>query len=148
VYEAVTRVIGEHPGFDSLASDKWDSPFWSVLMGFEHERIHLETSSVLFRELPHTLLRKPEQWPHYHPDAFPNDGLRRPQVRGHKPQRMTWCDVLKALVFWRMTTSPRIGEADPLKDPISCIAHRGHWCTVFCMRHRVTRCASSVGHQH
>jgi len=30
----------------------WESPLWVVLMGCEHERIHLETSSVLFRQLP------------------------------------------------------------------------------------------------
>lgn len=29
----------------------WDDPFWIVLMGIEHERIHLETSSVLIRQL-------------------------------------------------------------------------------------------------
>lgn len=29
-----------------------DSPFWIVMMGIEHERIHLETSSVLIRQLP------------------------------------------------------------------------------------------------
>lgn len=28
------------------------SPYWSLVMGFEHERIHLETSSVLIRQLP------------------------------------------------------------------------------------------------
>lgn len=30
----------------------WNSPFWIVMMGIEHERIHLETSSVLIRQLP------------------------------------------------------------------------------------------------
>ncbi|MGC8467702.1 MAG: 5-histidylcysteine sulfoxide synthase [Acidithiobacillus sp.] len=30
----------------------WDSPWWAVLMGIEHENIHLETSSVLMRQLP------------------------------------------------------------------------------------------------
>ncbi|OJU49329.1 MAG: SAM-dependent methyltransferase [Bacteroidales bacterium 45-6] len=30
----------------------WGSPFWIILMGIEHERIHLETSSVLIRQLP------------------------------------------------------------------------------------------------
>ena len=30
----------------------WQSPFWIVMMGIEHERIHLETSSVLIRQLP------------------------------------------------------------------------------------------------
>ena len=29
----------------------WDSPMWVVLMGIEHERIHVETSSVLHRQL-------------------------------------------------------------------------------------------------
>ncbi|MEY4504096.1 MAG: hypothetical protein RL154_389, partial [Pseudomonadota bacterium] len=29
----------------------WDSPLWIILMGIEHERIHLETSSVLIRQL-------------------------------------------------------------------------------------------------
>ena len=28
----------------------WDAPAWVVLMGIEHERIHLETSSVLIRQ--------------------------------------------------------------------------------------------------
>ena len=28
----------------------WDSPWWPILMGIEHERIHLETSSVLIRQ--------------------------------------------------------------------------------------------------
>jgi len=30
----------------------WNDPFWAVMMGIEHERIHLETSSVLIRQLP------------------------------------------------------------------------------------------------
>lgn len=28
----------------------WDHPWWPILMGIEHERIHLETSSVLIRQ--------------------------------------------------------------------------------------------------
>ena len=31
---------------------EWNSPMWIVLMGIEHERIHLETSAILIRELP------------------------------------------------------------------------------------------------
>jgi len=31
---------------------QWDDSLWTVLMGIEHERIHLETSSVLIRQLP------------------------------------------------------------------------------------------------
>jgi len=30
----------------------WDSPWWTIMMGIEHERIHIETSSVLIRQLP------------------------------------------------------------------------------------------------
>ncbi|CAG0934746.1 partial Hercynine oxygenase, partial [Rhodocyclaceae bacterium] len=30
----------------------WEDPFWAIMMGIEHERIHLETSSVLIRQLP------------------------------------------------------------------------------------------------
>ncbi|MDR3630238.1 MAG: 5-histidylcysteine sulfoxide synthase [Desulfocapsaceae bacterium] len=30
----------------------WENPFWAIMMAIEHERIHLETSSVLIRQLP------------------------------------------------------------------------------------------------
>lgn len=30
----------------------WDNPMWIVMMGIEHQRIHIETSSVLLRQLP------------------------------------------------------------------------------------------------
>lgn len=39
-----------------------DSPWWSLLMGIEHERIHLETSSVLIRQLPIYMVVKPAGW--------------------------------------------------------------------------------------
>ena len=40
-------------------------PAWLVLMGIEHERIHLETSSVIMRMLPLDLIdaRQAESWP-------------------------------------------------------------------------------------
>lgn len=41
----------------------WDDPFWWViLMGCEHERIHIETSSVLHRQLPLKYLKKDSFW--------------------------------------------------------------------------------------
>jgi 5-histidylcysteine sulfoxide synthase len=40
----------------------WDSPLWSIMMILEHERIHFETSSVLFRQLPARYLVKPPNW--------------------------------------------------------------------------------------
>jgi hypothetical protein len=30
----------------------WSHPLWVILMGIEHELIHLDTSSVLIRQLP------------------------------------------------------------------------------------------------
>lgn len=38
----------------------WDSPMWVVLMGIEHENIHIETSSVLLRELDIDYLKEDE----------------------------------------------------------------------------------------
>ncbi|MFT5304065.1 MAG: 5-histidylcysteine sulfoxide synthase, partial [Mariniblastus sp.] len=40
----------------------WNSPMWIVLMGIEHERIHLETSSILMRELPLEHVRPHPIW--------------------------------------------------------------------------------------
>ena len=40
----------------------WDSPAWAILMGIEHERIHLETSSVLIRQLPLERVRPQARW--------------------------------------------------------------------------------------
>lgn len=39
-----------------------DDPLWIVMMGIEHERIHLETSSVLMRELPVEMLKPHPMW--------------------------------------------------------------------------------------
>jgi len=40
----------------------WDSPFWPVLMGIDHERIHLETSSVLIRQHRLDYVRPRDRW--------------------------------------------------------------------------------------
>ena len=41
----------------------WESPWWVILMGIEHENIHLETSSVLIRQLPFEMVREDTDWP-------------------------------------------------------------------------------------
>lgn len=41
----------------------WEHPFWIILMGIEHERIHLETSSVLIRQLPIEHVIQQQAWP-------------------------------------------------------------------------------------
>ncbi len=40
----------------------WNNPFWAVMMGIEHSRIHLETSSVIIRRLPLDQVRQLPLW--------------------------------------------------------------------------------------
>lgn len=40
----------------------WENPAWAILMGIEHERIHLETSSVLIRQLPLERVQPQPRW--------------------------------------------------------------------------------------
>ncbi len=40
----------------------WNHPFWVLLMGIEHQRIHLETSSVIIRRLPIEMVRQLPLW--------------------------------------------------------------------------------------
>ncbi|CAD5930347.1 5-histidylcysteine sulfoxide synthase [Planktothrix agardhii] len=39
-----------------------DSPLWALIMGIEHQRIHVETSSMLFRQLPLERVKRPSNW--------------------------------------------------------------------------------------
>lgn len=45
--DVIDRVIRHTPFSLPIG---WNDPFWAVLMGIEHDRIHLETSSVLMRQ--------------------------------------------------------------------------------------------------
>jgi len=40
----------------------WESSWWVILMGIEHENIHLETSSVLIRQLPFEMVKEDKNW--------------------------------------------------------------------------------------
>ena len=74
VYELVRQVIRTHPSLDKPIT--MASPAWSLAMGFEHERIHLETSSVLIRELPLEYVKEPDVWP---------DWLTAPAAQNYEP---------------------------------------------------------------
>lgn len=41
----------------------WTNPWWAIMMGIEHARIHLETSSVLIRQLPIERVQEHPYWP-------------------------------------------------------------------------------------
>ena len=40
----------------------WHNPWWTIIMGIEHERIHLETSSVLIRQHQLRYVQNHPQW--------------------------------------------------------------------------------------
>lgn len=60
VREAVNALIDQVEF--SLPID-WQSPMWPILMGIEHERIHLETSSVLIRQLDLSYVQASDLFP-------------------------------------------------------------------------------------
>lgn len=59
IYEVVSNLIATMP-IDRPVSPQ--HPQWSLWMGLEHDRIHLETSSMLLRQLPVSALQPPDGW--------------------------------------------------------------------------------------
>ncbi len=57
--EAIDQLIRNMPLYLPIG---WDNPFWIILMGIEHERIHIETSSVLMRQVPLEYLKPIDCW--------------------------------------------------------------------------------------
>ncbi|MBE9248668.1 5-histidylcysteine sulfoxide synthase [Dolichospermum sp. LEGE 00240] len=55
----ITAIIHQTPL--NLPIDQ-QHPIWALLMGIEHSRIHLETSSMLLRQLPIENLKRPQGW--------------------------------------------------------------------------------------
>lgn len=93
VFNIVKSIIETHPDLDENHREiNQSSSLWALFMGFEHDRIHLETSSVLVREMPLELLRKPIQWPStntYHSnniDAYNFVKISKNSITLGKPQ--------------------------------------------------------------
>ncbi len=59
VYQSVISLIEKTPLNLPIHQDH---PLWALMMGIEHQRIHIETSSMLFRQLPTEKLRRPSNW--------------------------------------------------------------------------------------
>jgi 5-histidylcysteine sulfoxide synthase/putative 4-mercaptohistidine N1-methyltranferase len=59
VYAVVNDVIDTLPLELPLTQE---SPWWVIMMGVEHENIHLETSSVLIRQLPFEYVKEDKGW--------------------------------------------------------------------------------------
>ncbi len=73
--EAIAKVIQNTPLDMPIHQHH---PFWALLMGIEHSRIHFETSSMLVRQLPTNRLKRPQGW-NYAPTKgkIPNNEMRR-----------------------------------------------------------------------
>jgi 5-histidylcysteine sulfoxide synthase/putative 4-mercaptohistidine N1-methyltranferase len=98
VRAAVLKVIQEAPWMGAMA---WDNPWWSIIMGVEHELIHLETSSVLIRQ--HRLSYVVAQ------PAWPSD------TSTAKPLSETPANALVEVE----AGSVRLGKGNPHHDPVS-----------------------------
>lgn len=59
VKELVLKLIDDT---EVSAPVDWKSPLWPIVMGAEHHRIHLETSSVLIRQLNLKYINESERW--------------------------------------------------------------------------------------
>ena len=89
VYNLVVDIIKNHPALDdSQRPFNQDQQAWAIFMGFEHERIHLETSSVLIRELPASLVHRPPQWPKYHPSILADSPDTPTPGKDYEPAQM------------------------------------------------------------
>ncbi len=69
VYNIIKNLILTHPDIEKRTANKLESKLWALWMGFEHEKIHFETSSVLMRELPIELVQTPKHWAPLHPSS-------------------------------------------------------------------------------
>ena len=81
-YQLITKIILEN---DELFNKKVDqeNPLWAILMSFEHERIHLETSSVIIRELGIESVQYPKMFERYN---YLDGTNKNPQVQIDYPK--------------------------------------------------------------
>eukprot|EP00128_Syssomonas_multiformis_P002618 Colp12_sorted_trinity150504_noHs@28834 len=63
VRKAIEDFIQGLPEKEQGVGIGWESPYWIIMMGIEHERIHLETSSVLIRQLEIQRVKQQPSWP-------------------------------------------------------------------------------------
>ena len=58
-YDVITRLIESAVMTLPISPE---APLWALMMAIEHQRIHIETSSMLLRQFPIDQLRRPDQW--------------------------------------------------------------------------------------
>ncbi|TYZ62568.1 hypothetical protein PybrP1_004769, partial [[Pythium] brassicae (nom. inval.)] len=79
VYAKVRALVASHPGLaPGHAPIDASNDLWALCMALEHERIHLETSSMLMLEHPVQFFRKSSLLPPYHASAQRTASAKRP----------------------------------------------------------------------
>lgn len=58
-YEVISEIIQKTPLNLPIHQNH---PLWALMMAIEHQRIHIETSSMLFRQLPIERVKRPDNW--------------------------------------------------------------------------------------
>ncbi len=58
-YQIILDLIQKTP---IIVPIRQNYPLWALMMGIEHQRIHIETSSMLIRQLPVERVKRPEGW--------------------------------------------------------------------------------------
>jgi len=86
VRQKVTEVLDENPITGAI---EWDSLHWIILMGIEHEKIHLETSAVIIAQVPIELIKKKHNF--HFPTYF--DGKRNLSDQTPIPVQWNVADV-------------------------------------------------------
>jgi 5-histidylcysteine sulfoxide synthase len=110
IYNIVLNVIQTHPGLEKTTGRKLgpSSPLWSLFMGFEHEKIHFETSSVLIRELPLELVETPRYLAPLHPSALAKTPTK--PILGKDYSAATWVQVSgRTVSYGKPTSAPAFG---------------------------------------
>lgn len=89
VHALLTTVVKrELPASGSVATHS-AHPLWALLMVVEHQRVHTETSSVLFREMPAHLIQDSHNLAPAHPSAERTGAAAEPRAGvDYRPARM------------------------------------------------------------
>ena len=102
-------MILSHPDLDHDRSHITQShPLWALFLSFEHERIHLETSSILIRELPVDLVEYPEYWPSAHA-SIPLTDIWNPQQKKDYPENEELVCAEKTVTLGKPPNGPSFG---------------------------------------
>ena len=72
VRDTVDQLMATLPAPQTIT---WESPWWILLMGIEHERIHLETSSVLIRQHALDFVQSISPW-----NSYSSTGETQPNI--------------------------------------------------------------------